>query len=367
MAYSIISPADAESPPPSSPVTKFLSGLLLEKLGLITGFQSRAGGKITPAVFLTAFLHAALSPVCSCRELAIRAGLAANGTISRQAFWKRLANNGLPFLQACLGRVLAGVPRATDTALSLLPAGIQRVLVADSTVLPLHPSLAAFFPGSSNQTGSAQASARVQAVLDLVTGRFVHFDLGSFRDNDQKAAGTMAGLVRTGDLILRDLGYFTLGSLRDIAARGAFFITRLRLDTSLYRADGTELDLVAWLSSGVGNVLELPVLAGKSAKLPARLVAVRLGPQEAAERRRKAKANRDKRMKWTKKNPNSSAGQSPWTTSPPRFPPSGFIRSTPCVGGWRSFSNRGKPTWVCAIRWTVRPGKIRPRRSSAPA
>jgi hypothetical protein len=298
MANSMNLPADAGSRP--SPLSRFLGGSsAISRLARLTGFQRREPRKITPSVFLHAFVHAALQPTGSIRGIAIRAGLAAGETISRQALWKRIQRGTHDFLSACLARVLAGIPETTGAALACLPQGIGRVLVADSTLMALHPSLAEYFPGASNQSGVRQASARVQAVLDLTTGRFLDFQIGSFRDNDQKAASWTARLVRAGDLILRDLGYFTFGSLRTIAARGAYFITRLRLDTALFHPGGTPLDLLAELRTTSGDLLEMPVLAGAGEKLPVRLVAVRLDPQQAAERRRKAKADRDKRLKWS--------------------------------------------------------------------
>jgi len=301
MANSMNPPADAGSPP-SSPITKFLGGVsAIDKLARLAGFQHRKPKKITASVFLHAFVHAVLSPACSMRQIAIRAGLAADTTISRQGLWKRLGTGATEFLSTCLAGVLAGVPETTGAALACLPRGITRVLVVDSTLIALHSSLAACFPGASNQSGALQASARVQAVLDLVTGRFIDFQIGSFRDNDQKAASWSAGLVKTGDLILRDLGYFTLDSLRIITEKGAYFITRLRLDTTLFDPGGKELDLLAELRAAGGDLVEMPVLAGAKGKLLVRLVAVRLSPQEAAERRRKAKADRDKRLKWSQR------------------------------------------------------------------
>lgn len=299
MANSMNPPADAGSPP-SSPITKFLGGAsAIDKLARFSGFQRRKPKKITASVFLHAFVHAVVSPACSILQIAIRAGLAADTTISRQGLWKRLGAGATEFLSSCLAGVLAGVPETTSAALACLPRGIARVLVVDSTLIALHSSLATCFPGASNQSGLLQASLRIQAVLDLVTGRFINFQIGSFRDNDQKAASWSAGLVRAGDLILRDLGYFTLGSLRTITEKGAYFITRLRLDTTLFHSDGKKLDLLAELRAVTGDLLEMPVLAGAEEKLQVRLVAVRLGLQEAVERRRKAKADRDKRLKWS--------------------------------------------------------------------
>lgn len=272
----------------------------LDHLARETGFQRRQAKKLTAAAFLSGILHTVLSHGRSARDIAIRAGLAAATSISRQNLWKRINHKAADFLSCCLARVLSGVLETTAGALACLPAGVGRVLVADSTILPLHPSLADVFPGASNQSGAIQASARVQAVLDLVKGAFVEFRLGSFRDNDQKAASWIPDLLRAGDLVLRDLGYFTLDSLRAIAAKGAFFITRLRSDAALCHPDGRPFDLLTELRAAPGGIHEMPVLAGATAQLAVRLVAVRLAPEAAAERRRKAKLDRDKRLKCSK-------------------------------------------------------------------
>ena len=227
------------------------------------------------------------------------AGLATDTTVSRQGVWKRINHRACDFLTACLARVLAGVP--SDSARQYLPSCIRRVLVADSTVIALPPSLASEFPGASNQTSQAQAAGRIQTVLDLLTGTFVAFQLGSFRDNDQKAAGKIPDLLGTGDLLLRDLGYYTLDSLCSIATKGALFITRLRLDTSLFNEDASPLDLSGELRAATGDLVALSVRAGAAAQLPVRLTAVRLNSQEAAKRRREAKANRDRRLKLSRK------------------------------------------------------------------
>lgn len=271
----------------------------LERLARRVGFQRRKSRKITAVGFLSAALHAVLMHKQSTRDLAMSAGLAEDTTVSRQGVWKRINHRAYDFLSACLARVLAGVP--ADSARQCLPSCIRRVLVADSTVIALPASLASEFPGASNQTSQTQAAGRIQTVLDLLTGTFVAFQLGSFRDNDQKAAGWIPELLGTGDLLLRDLGYYTLDSLRSIATKGAFFITRLRLDTSLFHEDASPLDLCGELRAATGDLVALSVRAGAVAQLPVRLTAVRLNSQEAAKRRREAKANRDRRLKLSRK------------------------------------------------------------------
>jgi hypothetical protein len=298
MAASMNPPAVVETCSPL--LTKCFGGSAeLERLARRVGFQRRKARKLTAAAFLSGALHAVLTHKQSTRDLAMSAGLAMDTTVSRQGLWKRINHRAHDFLSACLARVLAGVP--TGSAKQCLPGCIRRVLVADSTVIALHPALASEFPGPSNQTGHTQAAVRIQTVLDLLKGTFVAFQLGSFRDNDQKAAGWMPDLLGAGDLILRDLGYYTLDSLRSIAAKGAFFITRLRFDTSLFHEDATPLDLCGELRAATGDLVALSVRAGAAAQLPVRLVAVRLSPQEAAKRRREARANRDRRLKLSPK------------------------------------------------------------------
>jgi hypothetical protein len=129
---------------------------------------------------------------------------------------------------------------------------------------------------------------RIQAVLDLVSQRFVHFGLSHFRRNDQAAACDVLAVVQKGDLVLRDLGYFVLDSLAKMAEAGAFFLSRLRVSTGIWDATGREpLDLLKLLRRQ-GRV-DLRVRLGAQ-KVPVRLVAVKLPVEVAAERRRRARA-----------------------------------------------------------------------------
>jgi len=111
----------------------------------------------------------------------------------------------------------------------------------------------------------------------------------------QAAAQDVLALVRTGDLVLRDLGYFVVETFQRIALAGAFFLSRLRLDTSLFDPQ-TQRPLSLLKALRRAGHLDQAVLLGQQ-KLPARLVAIKLPEALAAERRRKAKQNRDKRCR----------------------------------------------------------------------
>ena len=103
-------------------------------------------------------------------------------------------------------------------------------------------------------------------------------------------------IVKPGDLIIRDLGYFVLSVLNAIALKGAFFITRLKHGVSIFELDGkTPFNLLKQLRKY--GLLDIDVIVGAKEKLFVRLVAIPVPDDVAAERRRKAKNNRDRRSR----------------------------------------------------------------------
>jgi hypothetical protein len=275
--------------------TAFLSLFSPERLlslARLSGFVVRTPRKVDLRAFLLSSMILALQRSGSLRLQSILLGMAANVTLSKQGLHKRLTNRASAFLQHCLAAAIAWRVRSPEH----LPAGaFQRILVQDSTCLSLPAALASFFPGPSNQTGQPQASLRIQCLYDLLSESFVQFLLCPFTRNDQCAALDALDLLRAGDLLLRDLGYFTLSSLRAIASKGAFFLTRRHSSITLCDPlTGLPLDLASLLP-GFG-LLDIPVLIGQREKIPARLLAFPLPEDLANQRRRKALANRDRRL-----------------------------------------------------------------------
>lgn len=217
-------------------------------------------------------------------------------TLSKQALWERLTSRAVVFLQgvlaALIGRQVCPPTRHLPPALKLF----RRVLLQDSTTVKLAPKLAACFPGSANQRGARNGQLKIQSIYDLLSQSFVFFGLSGFRRNDQAAAPDVLKVLHKGDLVLRDLGYFVLGSLERITQAGAFFLSRLRVDTGLWDGHAEKpLDLLKLLRRR-GSV-DQAVRLGTEQKLAVRLVAVRLPAAVAAERRRRARQNRDARCR----------------------------------------------------------------------
>jgi hypothetical protein len=293
-------PAPADTPPAAlttvlGSLTTWFEPHALDALARQTGFSRRTPRKLTPLIFVQAAVLLVTQSAVSLRRWAVLAGLLGQGCLSKQALWERLRAPAVAFLQAVLAHLLA---RRAQPHRALRPAALasfRRVLVQDSTTIPLTPKLAAAFPGARNQRGAQCGLLKIQALYDLLAQRFVSFRLSSFRRNDQAAAPDVMAVVRPGDLVLRDLGYFVTASFQQIAQAGAYFLSRLRLDTGLTDPrTGQPLNLLGQLRRQ--GQFDGAVLLG-AAQLRVRLVAVKLPEAVAAERRRKAKANRDHRCR----------------------------------------------------------------------
>ncbi len=269
-------------------LTDFCAWLPLMSMAGETGFCRRTPKKLTPMVFVQATVLLVSQGAVSLRRWAVVVGLLLSVTLSKQALWERLNDSAVKFLQRVLGAILSVKASGATGIVSKALECFKRVLVQDSTTVQVSARLAKAFPGGRNQHGTQTGQLKIQAILDLKSQQFVDFQLSHFRRNDQAAAFDILSSVRKGDLVLRDLGYFVLGSLEKIVQAEAFFLSRLRVSTGIWDAQGRKpLKLLKQLRR-CGN-LDRNVTLGDS-RLPVRLVAVKLPAQVAAERRRRARA-----------------------------------------------------------------------------
>jgi hypothetical protein len=272
-------------------VKDHLLRLDLEALACQSGFRQRLPRKIPIPSFALALVALAAETVLSLERIATVISVAAKTSYSKQALHERL---GQP-LQDFLAQIATAL--FDQVGLPVKNQGwfrsFQRVLLHDSTVLALPEHLAAVFPGASNGRKRRYASLKIQFVCDLLSAKALHLSLSGYTRNDQAAAPDILQLLRPGDLILRDLGYFVLHVLEQIQLLGAFFLSRYRHGVNVYDPQTLQpLDLAKLLRPGQG--LDRQVLLGNE-KLAVRLVA-RPVPEAVANRRRhQAKTQRDRR------------------------------------------------------------------------
>lgn len=262
---------------------RFLS---INKIAIESGFNKRKPIKIKPVNFLLGFFIVILTGCNSLSTFASTLGLLSGCTISKQAIDKRIKEPLIKFLEYVLAKTLScNVQLKNKKSLS---SKFKRIIVNDSTTIQLDSKLKEHFPGNRNQSNKRTAILKIQAFYNLLTEQFCHLSFSPYTKNDQKASVDILDIITAGDLIIRDLGYFVLSVLSQIKLSGAYFLSRLKYNVSIYKLDGyTHINLLKPLSKY--GQLDIDVLIGAEEKLPARLVAIPVSEQVAAERRRKAK------------------------------------------------------------------------------
>ena len=266
----------------------------IERIARQTGFMKRKSRKIEPIVFIRAFIAMALCTTFSLRTCAIVLGILANTVVSKVALFKRTTPRSIDFMSHILFSILARVSELNKEVHAGAFIHFRRVLLNDSTNISLPPALSSVFPGSRNQTGKRSASLRIQATYDYLAETFVSLRITPFGCNDQGASPFILKFLRTGDLVLRDLGYFSLKVFAAICKKKAYFLSRFYYRATLFDSNDQRFDLLSFLRSN--TVLDRWLFLGSKERLPVRVVAIPVPKNIAAARRRKLRHNRDRRF-----------------------------------------------------------------------
>ena len=270
-----------------------LDQLPAETFARVSGFLKRTPRKIPIPALLAALVALGAETVLSLERIAAVIGLAAGVSYSKQSFHERLSSKLEGFLTLAATALFRHTVRAGDTRGWL--GSFPRVILQDSTCQPVPERLAKAFPGSRNQRQLKRGLLKLQFITDLVGGAVLHWSLSGFTRNDQAASVDILGVVRRGDLILRDLGYFSLKVFHQLNQLGAFFLSRCKHGVNFYDPQtGRKLDLVRLLKADPR--WDGWVLAGEE-QVRVRLVAEPVSAALANERRRKARHDRDRRLK----------------------------------------------------------------------
>lgn len=267
---------------------KFFDKAHITRIGKSSGFIQRKPKKITAFSFVIGFIESCCKGCYTYSQWAASAGDA-----SKQALFERINKEAAVdfvkrlFIQAMSKRLSAAV---TD---SVLFSRFKRILLQDSTTISLPSGLSAVYPGSVSK-GKQKAVMRLQCIINIKTMHWLDIALKPFTSNDQSASKLVLPLLKKGDLLIRDLGYFSVDVFRQITQQQAFYISRLRYGVNLYNTNG---ELINWKQlCRKKGIIDQVVLAGMKQKLKLRIVMIPLPQQTVAEKIRKAKTDRDKRL-----------------------------------------------------------------------
>jgi hypothetical protein len=269
----------------------FFDKALITKIGKQSNFLQRKARQITPYNFVLGFLISCSKGQSTFSSWAFQIGLLSGNTVSKQAVFDRMSERAVAFAEMLLQKAL--LQQSTKNIKSALFSTFNKVLLQDSTTLKLPPCLSSVFPGNQSH-GEQKAIARIQSIIDIKAMRFIDFVLGSFTQNDQSASGSILQWASKGDIVIRDMGYFVIDVFAKMAHENIHFLSRLRFGVKLYDKHGKEILLKALLKGN--KVIDRWVYMGIQRKVLVRLVMIPVPKKQRAERVRKAKQDRDKRL-----------------------------------------------------------------------
>lgn len=250
---------------------------------LRTGFVARRS-KLTGALFAQAVVFGWLAnPAATLPELAAAAALA-GVSISPQGLDQRLGETAAAFLERLLEAAVGTLVHAERVVEPLL-ARFSAVELLDSSTVVLPDALADWWPGCGGSSPThTSAALKLHVRYDLCSGQ-VRGPLVTDGRTHESTTPLQTAALPARSLRVTDLGFFALEVLAAIAAAGSYFLTRMHHTTDVFTPAGERTRLLDLL--GPAPTYELAVTLGCTARLPVRLLAVRVPPAVASHRRRR--------------------------------------------------------------------------------
>ncbi|HEY6064192.1 MAG TPA: IS4 family transposase, partial [Chitinophagaceae bacterium] len=281
-----------------SQLSKIFANLQVDTLACHTGFSLRRARKITVEYLLASFFQMIADGRFSLRQWACNITALNGSLISFQAIAKKLDFRQEPFFHALFQKaLLTRLQQKLNFQIHDILKPFRRVMIEDSTCFKLPTALFDFFPGARLPHGR-MAGGRLQLRIDLKNHHYEAIALRSYCQNDQTFADDILNSLQKDELIIRDLGYWSIPVFKQIIHRGAYFLSRLNLGVNvLCPVTQQDINMVAFLRKqerqGIRQI-DMPVLLSEKYRIPVRLVAIKLTNDQAQKRRRMAKTQRHK-------------------------------------------------------------------------
>jgi hypothetical protein len=221
-----------------------------------------------------------------------------NISASAQAISARMKNKGtVNYFKQCLALSLETKlqPFNLDKKYNQCFPMFRGIKVGDSTSIELSESLSKPFKGSG---GAASKSAlKLNFVYDICNSLTKLIDIKSGSRSDKKLANGAVRCIKKGELLIRDLGFFSLNIFKKIMEKKAFYISRLLKGVVIYlNSIDNSIEIGEFLKKSTLNgkkIVDQEVFVGLQ-QLPARLIAFKVPKWVVKQRLKKYKAAQKK-------------------------------------------------------------------------
>ncbi|MCT7970422.1 IS4 family transposase [Laspinema sp. D1] len=263
----------------------------LNRISKETGFIKRKSATLTPQDFLQLMTTELLKEptlsyggLCDCLET-----LNPEVSLTSQGLEERVnRTESVEYLRKIFEETLnLTIQPVYQNISSELLNPFPRIFLQDSTQFTLNEQLAPQFRGSGGS--GSKAGCKLDVVYELKSEKITQIQISKATIPDQSRAQDFGHWIDENDLIIRDLGYFSLDALQECQNKKIYFLSRLLQCTDVYlKPDSLEpINLCHYANSHSSNnsVIEISAFIGKSARIPVRLIMYRL-PQSIVSRRR---------------------------------------------------------------------------------
>jgi hypothetical protein len=261
------------------------------------GFVQRES-KLTADIFLEMMLYCNSQKDCSSLDSMCSILEESGVEMRKQSLDERFNASCVDFVKAVLVELLEEQMQLAGLYKGDFWEKSPCVRIKDSTKFKVPDLMKEQFKGN----GGSPAGICIQYEYDLVTGKILYLDVGSGGGNDRTDASQTREQPQEGELVIRDLGYYSLDVFRTFSDNRARFLSRLHSKTVVYYpSEGKNLKEVDFgklyhtMTEGHIEQMEIDVLLGKEYKLPVRMMLSAVDEEVYEKRIREREAENRKR------------------------------------------------------------------------
>ena len=252
---------------------------MLKKMAIKTKFLQN-DSKFTPEKFISlcVFSNKHLTE-SSLDELSTWLRINENLSITKQGTNNRFNNESVDFLKSLFRKLMMSQSKLLSDSESRLKSIFNSIDICDSTSFKAPEKLKEHYEGNSGN--GTDAIVKIQFEYDLLAGTYGGCKIVDAGESDFAHLDKLEDNIGKNDLKLKDLGYFKVSHLEYIDKAEAFYISRIKTTTGVYKMMNkkySKINLTEYTGSlKEGETIEIPeAYLGAKEKLKCRLIVTKL-------------------------------------------------------------------------------------------